>query len=168
MTDARSFGGTLTADDFVAAQTLHMRKWRKRQYAFFAFIGILGGTLVWSGARMPGMIGIGACIGGLAGIFALHRRRLPGTWKKLFEQQKSLHERFCYSWDDSGLHVVTTLGQARRPWSHFTDLDEDAHLILLYHSDAMFELIPKRWFAEAEFLDSLRAEISRHPFATRK
>lgn len=168
MTNARSFGGALTADDFVAAQTLHMRKWRKRQYAVFVFIGILGGSLAWYGATMAGMIGIGASIGGLAGLFALHTRRLPGTWKRLFEQQKSLHERFSYSWDDSGLHVVTALGQARRPWSHFTGLDEDAHTILLYHSDAMFELIPKRWFAEAAVLDLLRAEISRHPFANRK
>lgn len=167
MTDARSFGGTLTADDFVAAQTLHMRKWRKRQLALVVVVAILGAALVRYGPPMLGVIVLGAGIGGGAGLLVLHAFKLPRAWKRLFGQQKSLHESFSYHWDDAGLHVATSLAQARRPWTHFTGFDEDARSILLYHSDAMFELIPKRWFAEAELLDALRAEISRHPFAAR-
>ena len=168
MSAMHGFGGTLTADDFVAAHALHMRKWRKRQYLFF-LVALLGGILIaLSGWRMAGMIVIGAGIGGCAGLVALHSRKLPRTWRQLFEQQKALHERFAYTWDDSGLGVSTSLGQARRPWAHFMRHAEDAHFILLYHSDAMFELIPKRWFDDVSTLEALRTEISRHPFAARR
>ena len=169
MTSAtHEFGGMLTADDFVAAQTLHMRKWRKRQYVFFSIALIFGIVVALVDRALAGMIVAGAGIGGFAGIIDLHARRLPRTWRQQFEQQKSLQEHFTYSWNDTGLEVSTNLGQARRPWSHFARHAEDAHFILLYHSDAMFELIPKRWFDDTSTLESLRTEISRQPFAARK
>ncbi|HEY1136306.1 MAG TPA: YcxB family protein [Xanthomonadaceae bacterium] len=168
MSATHDFGGTLTADDFVAAQTLHMRKWRKRQYIVIGAVMLLGVAIASFGWRMAGMVVMGAALGGFAGNVVLHARRLPGTWTRLFEQQKSLHERFTYSWDETGLTVSTPLGQAKRPWAHFIRHEEDAGSLLLYHSDAMFELIPKRWFDDGSTLDALRTEILRHPFAARR
>jgi hypothetical protein len=168
MSGEHTFGGTLVAEDFVAAQSLNMQKWRKRQYIVLVAVLFLGIVIPSSGWRMPGMIVMGVALGGFAGNVVLHARRLPRDWARLFEQQKSLHEPFSYTWDQAGLMVSTPLGQARRPWAHFVRHAEDARSILLYHSDAMFELIPKRWFDDTSILDALRTEISRHPFADRR
>lgn len=158
----------MTADDYVSAQTLHMRKWRRRQHAMLGLCVLAGLPLAFTDWRMAGLILIAAGVGGTLGALVLHLRNLPRAWKKHYEQQKSLQKRFDYSWDAEGLHVSTPLARAFRPWSHFAARNEDDRSILLYHSDVMFELIPKHWFADAAALEAFRAQVSCLPLAARK
>jgi YcxB-like protein len=72
-----------------------------------------------------------------------------------------MHEEFTYRVDDSGLYVSTPLGQAHRPWANFLRYRENDDLFLLYHSDVMFELLPKRWFADDTALNAFRTEVAR-------
>lgn len=162
MDNDASLSGTITGDDYVAAQRLHLRAWRKRQRASLASFAVLGISIMALGPFMLGAIVFGAGAGGFLGEMLLYWRNAPRAWRKLFAQQKSLHEPFFYTWDDAGLHVSTPLAQAVRPWSHFTKRLEDRDALLLYHSDTVFELIPKRWFEDARVPPSLEALLNRH------
>lgn len=162
MENRNTITGTMTADDFIAAQRLHFRKWRKRQHLILGIVAAAGVVAMGIGPFMLGAILLGAGAGGSIGAIVQYKRTLPRAWRKLFEQQKSLQQPFQYRWDDAGLHLSTPLAQATRPWPHFTRRTEDAETLLLYHSDAMFELIPKRWFENARLPEDLEALLSRY------
>lgn len=162
MDNQNTISGTLTADDYVAAQRLHLRKWRKRQHWVLGGLAAAGLIVMSIGPFMLGAILFGAGAGGAIGAMMQYKRTLPRVWRKLFEQQQSLQQPFHYRWDNAGLHVSTPLAQALRPWPHFIRRIEDENSLLLYHSDAMFELIPKRWFGNARLPDDLEMLISVH------
>lgn len=158
----KAISGMITADDYVAAQRLHLRKWRKRQYLILGILTAAGVIVMSIGHFMIGVTLFGAGAGGSIVEIMQYKRTLPRIWRKLFEQQKSIQQSFHYRWDEVGLHVSTPLAQATRPWPHFIRRTEDTDTLLLYHSDAMFELIPKRWFENARLPEELEALLTRH------
>ena len=162
MRNDESLSGTITDDDYVAAQRLHLRAWRKRQRTILVVFAVIGISIMAVGPFMLGAILFGAGGGGFFGEMMLSNRSWPRKWRKLFAQQKSLHEPFHYAWDETGLHVSTPLAQGVRPWSHFTKRLEDSETLLLYHSDTVFELIPKRWFEDARLPEHLEALLLKH------
>jgi hypothetical protein len=162
MQNDESLSGTITDDDYVAAQRLHLRRWRKRQRITLGIFALLGIMVMVIGPFVLGAIMFGAGAGGFFGELLLYKRSWPRAWRKLFAQQKNLHESFRYTWDKTGIHVSTPLTHALRPWSYFMRRLEDEEVLLLYHSDAMFELIPKRWLEDARLPDSLEALLLQH------
>jgi len=51
--------------------------------------------------------------------------------------------------------------QAKRRWSDYTKLRENEEVLLLYHSDVMFEVFPKAWFNGQAQMDEFRRLASR-------
>ena len=157
-----SLNGTLNADDYVAAQRLHLRQWRKRQRMILGVFAAIGIIVMTIGPFLLGAILFGAGAGGFFGELLLYTRSWPRAWRKLFAQQKALHESFRYGWDETGLHISTPLSHALRPWPYYLKHIEDEEILLLYHSDAMFELIPKRWPEHARLPDTFEALLLQH------
>jgi hypothetical protein len=56
---------------------------------------------------------------------------------------------------------VANTGQASRPWLDYVKSKEDNQVFLLYHSDVMFEIIPKSWFRSSEQVEAFRRLSSR-------
>lgn len=173
-----TFGGTIEVDDLIAAQRLHRAAADRRFLMLDLGLAVAGLALIL--AAHPSLLAIlpiwGCSIGAMlvgAGVttgvlqWVASKTLQPRFWKRLYAQQKSLHAPITCRFDDTGLALSTPLGQGHRPWSHYIRLRENDAVILLYHSDILFDLIPKRWFADPAMLQAFRTELSRHPFTAR-
>lgn len=85
---------------------------------------------------------------------------LPWRVRRLYQQQRSLHEPYSVTMDDdTGLHFQTTNGQARLPWEHIHRWRESRSLFVLHESDALIHILPKRFFDETLSEDRLRSAL---------
>ena len=140
----------LELQDYLNAQKLHMRK------SNFAFV-LLGVVLILYvlvslimvllyGAReyatyiLIVLIPVGA-------VLLFRYVLLPRRIKRIFEQQKELHAPIEIEITEDALRTSSQYGHAERPWSMFLHWNEDANVLVIYHSDAMFTILPKRFFS---------------------
>ncbi|WP_295479604.1 YcxB family protein [uncultured Pseudomonas sp.] len=73
--------------------------------------------------------------------------------RKTFAQQKTLQKPTCLAWDEQGVVMKSDYGHARAPWTDFRKAREDERLILLYESDRLYRLIPKRCLSATQLAD---------------
>lgn len=82
---------------------------------------------------------------------------LPRRARKQFAQQKNLQRPIEFSWDEQALHWASANGNGQMPWSDYVKRRQNERIVLLYLSDALFQMIPKRCFDEpAQLQDFLR------------
>lgn len=81
--------------------------------------------------------------------------------RRIHRQQVNLRSEHTVWWDEAGLHVETPQVAALVSWSDFIKRRENALTLLLYHSDAMFQFIPKRLLdgARAASLNRLAQQV---------
>lgn len=87
---------------------------------------------------------------------------IPRRCRRTFSQRKDLHRPCAFSVSQAGLvfeneHVVGTY-----PWSDFVKWKEGKSVILLYMSDNMCHVLPKRFFSSEQELQEFRAFVSGH------
>lgn len=68
----------------------------------------------------------------------------PYKTRKIFYQQKELSLPFQIKFDEMGVHFQNEMGGNNRPWSLFLKWDQNEKIMLLYLSDIMFLMLPKR------------------------
>lgn len=154
--------GTITFEDFVAAQRLHRRRPVRLQMILCSVLALLGAGLLMLGHRYPGVVLLGIGGGGWAGEAVMSFVYLPWKYRRLYRQQASLRAAYTYAWDADNLRVSSAAGQAARPWKHYLRMREDERMFLLYHSDMMFEMLPKSWFRDSELVDAFHRQVTRH------
>lgn len=81
---------------------------------------------------------------------------LPNRLKNIYRQQKDLHRPFAFEWNDTGYALESDHGSSRVPWSDVVRWREDKTVIIIYRSDVLFNLVPKRDLGPAE-LETFRA-----------
>lgn len=64
--------------------------------------------------------------------------------RRIFLQQKSLHDKTEVSWSESELNFKSERGSTKYFWSDFVRIVEDRDMIVLYQSDNLMNFIPKR------------------------
>ncbi len=69
---------------------------------------------------------------------------LPFKSRRTFRMQRSLHGDIEIGWNTEGLKASTGMGQSIMKWTDYVRWRENAAVILLYHSDNLFQFIPKR------------------------
>ena len=84
---------------------------------------------------------------------------VPFWASRVFAQQRGLHGEMRATWNAAGLQVTTNEADARMPWNHVIRWCEDANNVRLYHSDALFQVVPKRALKASE-LSALRRAAS--------
>ena len=154
---------SLTADDYVAATRLHMTRAFYRNklikltlvmgllYAVLAFVVM--GEWTWPYAAVAAGLGsVAAVIVGL-GIAVSNHILIARRSRRIFAQQKSLHDEFEFSWDETGFDLSTQSARSRHDWADFRQWAEGADGIILYQSDALFNMLPKRAFSEDALTD---------------
>lgn len=62
---------------------------------------------------------------------------------------------------DSGLNISNEFGYSNRPWGNFIKWKENRDILLLYHSDVLYSILPKRLFADPQQVDTIRAHLQR-------
>lgn len=154
--------------DYLNAQLLHMqpngfiRVVRLVAYSFMVltfiivlFMSLLGQLDFDIAYILPVLL--------LVVIFPLYRYvLLPNRVKKLFAQQKELNLPIELEFTDSGLGTSNELGNSTRPWTHFIKWKENKELILLYHSDILFSMIPVRFFTDLQQVEILKSFLEKN------
>ena len=102
-----------------------------------------------------GVIGT-ALAGGLLFPLAMIRWRVPVAARRIYRQQRGLRQEVTLAWTREELAIQTALGQARLPWADYIRWREDRNIVLLFQSDAIFQMLPKRVLSPAA-LGELRA-----------
>ena len=156
--------GAISRDDFLRMQRLFMRP---RRWAIV--LGLVVAAL-WSVALYSSLSralergkGYGAVVGLLvaalyfAAYFLLF---LPWWWRRAYAQQKTLHAPFEYRFSGTHFRMESSFGNAELPWDIFRNWRSGKHLILIYQTDKLVHLIPRRLLAasDAEKLEGLLLE----------
>ncbi|WP_313145768.1 YcxB family protein [Stenotrophomonas sp.] len=153
--------GTLSQEQHLHALRLHRRKAVKVLAGVLLACAVVGVVALATDHHFPGLILVCGGVGGAIGALAQSRLALPRQVAKIHRQQASLHAHYTYSWDEEWLSVASEHVQAKRRWSDYTKLRENEEVLLLYHSDVMFEVFPKAWFNGQAQMDEFRRLASR-------
>lgn len=155
--------GTLEASDYVRAQYLNMRP--RRTYMVLGlvvlslFLWAIWYTFFGGGPRgMTGYVLLAAAAYLILNFFVY----IPWKARKTFRQQKSLQREMTLRFDDSGLAIEAENSQGRIPWSDFLKWKENDRLFLLYISDPLYHMVPKRLFKSSSEVDSVREVMRTH------
>lgn len=156
----------LQPQDMIDAQRLHMRPrlfFRIMIYGLMAIYGILIVSAVYSlftqgewmdGATFP--LGLGIYVALLFYVF------MPWNARRVFKQQKTLHDPFTMELTEEGLFVDSTRGTLRMAWKDFHKWKINQKLILIYHSERMYNLIPARAFTNDAERQTVLTLIESH------
>lgn len=68
----------------------------------------------------------------------------PILARRIYRQQRSLQGEIALTWTVDKLEFDSEYGQFAMPWSHFTRWAEDKHSFVLFESDRLYRIIPKR------------------------
>lgn len=144
----------LLPGDYVRAQYVHMRPsmlfvwlgWLLAAlYPFFLamMISVALRTGGWTTVMLISFIGLWLILYWL--VF------LPRAARKIFRQQKTLHEPCVMEIDAEGMVATSSIGHANLKWKDFTKYKRGKGMILVYHSDALFQMFPIRWFTDDQY-----------------
>ena len=86
---------------------------------------------------------------------------LPLNAKRIYRQQKWLQLPADIHVTGESYHVKSEFGEATLPWKGFHKWKENRHLFLVYQSDILFHMWPKRCFPSPEAADEFRAILQR-------
>lgn len=85
---------------------------------------------------------------------------LPRRVRRVYSQQRSLQLPFEGVCTESGIESTNANTTSRLPWSHLIRWKEGPTLFVVYQSDLMFNIVPKRCFAQPEQVDEFRALLT--------
>lgn len=68
---------------------------------------------------------------------------VPWNARRHFRQSTALQDEITVTWDNDRIRLSGARGVTDFSWSDFHRWSEDEALLLLYHSDAVFNMIPK-------------------------
>lgn len=156
----------ITESDYLAAYQLAARLDGDR--LAIAIIGSLiafgaGIFLIAQRSLMGFALGAGlasAAIGAWIGAAIVRLVVLP-TRARRTHQSKALRAPSVISWDDDRLRFESEYEGLRLPWGDVVRTKEDDRSLLIYVTDNVFRLIPKRVFAGSESLAQLREQLQR-------
>ena len=80
---------------------------------------------------------------------------IPWKTRRVYRQQKALQREQSFKFDDAGASISNENGQATMPWSDYLKWKQNDHLILLYLSDCMYHMLPRRMFVDPTAFERL-------------
>ena len=152
---------TLTEQEAVAAALLVLNKqlWAKRSFRLllWTILGLLliAGLLDPSALRRPLLL---AMIGMAIVLVLMIRLVVPFHAKRHFRQAAALRDEIEVTWDDEGVGFSGAHGNSRLVWGEFHRWAENDRLVLLYQSQMLYNIIPKRALT-AEQVGELRRSL---------
>jgi len=107
-----------------------------------ALITVVGGVLAIMG-RFPWSYVLIAAL--VLGAFVIARFVVvPRQLSRVFTQQKDLSAPFEMNLSDQEFSMRNEFGESHLPWDSFVKWKEDKEMLLLYRSDVLFHMLPKR------------------------
>jgi len=148
----------ITVVDYLDAVRLNGRKKRRLTFLLLG-LALLLSLLAWllegSDALLP--ICISAWSGGmLVYLLIVYFWWVPVRVKKLYLQQKLLHQEITAEITNQAFKTSLAQGQSEIAWDTYYAWAEDSRMIILKHSQVMFQMLPKRAFTGDEDIQWLR------------
>jgi len=147
-----SLKGKYELADLQAAQDLHARTGKFMQWTFAILLGVLGlfvvaGVVFALMNRISWLVVIYPAF--ILGFLALYRYWLrPYQIKRAYTQHKELSSPFEMDLTDEGYGIKNDYGSGKIPWKDFLKWKVDKKIILLYRTDNMFNMVPRRLLAD--------------------
>lgn len=116
--------------------------------AVFVFVEMPQAPWYWIGAVLAA-----ALAGGTLTPMAILRWRVPRVARRIYHQQRNLHRDLTLAWDDDELRYTWAKGHSRSAFADYLRWAENRDIILLFHSDTLFQFIPKRVLDHAQIED---------------
>ena len=153
------FEGQLNEDDMVRAFHLHSRdQFRKAAKFLFTVCAFILIIQVW--LPPPRLWHIGIALGGPALMLYYRHLLVPRLLRKEFRQNVVYGSPFRTEVDDSGFVTVQHNDQHKRSWPEIRGWREDGNYFLLYESDDVYRVLPKRYLKNEVETEELRALLS--------
>jgi len=148
----------LTANDYIAAQFLHL-SWR-----FYALMGVLffvlfvAGDYVWDPENFGSgwIFGVGLWVIWFSIFSVVHVWEVKRRARKTYAQQKTLRVVHENRITDDMLSTHSEMGDVRHKWIDFHKWKANKGMILVYLSDRMFVMFPRRSFASTDEFEDLQ------------
>ena len=86
---------------------------------------------------------------------------LPWRSRKTFAQQKVLQQPYSFELTEELFFATAAYGETRLTWDYFRKWKEGKTLFIVYQSDRIMQIIPKRCFASAEEMVEFRALLTK-------
>jgi hypothetical protein len=155
-----------TPEDLLAAYRLnfHINLRSKRVLRAYtgggAALAIAAALAAWtwglSSVLLAGAGGLAYWIIMLSAILASVYYRLPRQIRRVFEQQKALHDSTTVEWSDTGISFRSTRGHSNFAWQDFIKVVKGRDVVILRQSDALMNFIPVRALSPQQ-LESIAA-----------
>jgi len=148
--------------DFIAAQRLMLtsnrgvRRFRMISALFLAALSVAAATAAC--ARLidtDWTIFVLIALGWMLWLAILYRTKMgfPRTWRKIYNQQRSLHEPRELSWSADGFRLDSPSSHRTARWRELVGWKEDGETLLFLYSDVVIDILPKRQFRDEEVAD---------------
>lgn len=155
---------TLTPEDYAGALQTTLRDQYRKPLSIVVHAALLLGLVASLALPNPEILGAFP----LALIFLVpliivpvnYFVLVPGRARKIFKQQKTLHREIDAAWSEAGYGAQNAPSAdplaAVTPWGDYARWRENEDIVLFFHSDAMFQMLPKRALDPAQ-LEDIRA-----------
>jgi hypothetical protein len=159
--------GQLQWTDYLNSQLLHMQPDWVRRIMFYGVYSVLvfalvSGLYFFAIGQLDIQLSYMLPFFIFVAIYPLYRYViLPNRVKKIFTQQKELNSPFEIEFTDAGMTTSNEFGNSTRPWKNFIKWKENNELIMLYHSDVMYSIIPKRIFADSQQIEMVKSYLKK-------
>jgi hypothetical protein len=161
--------GIYRPNDLVSASWVNLRPRRSLAIAglIVAVLGCLAllSVFVVPPATAPGW-GRWAFLTLVVYVIASFGIGIPYRSRRSYKQRKDLQRECTFDPSESGLGFRAENVQAVKPWSDYLKWKEGRSLFLIYMSDNLYQVIPKRFFAsEGEvgaFRELVKAKVARY------
>jgi hypothetical protein len=156
--------GTLSARDVLAAQWLHIKP--RPTYTVIGVLLLIAATwALWFSFSVRDLRENGWLLVGSLVVIVAFGLWLPYRTVRTYGQRKGMQRQLRMVPTEAGLVGENETGQATVPWTDFLKWKEGNGAFLLYISDDMFHIVPKRFFQSAtdiaSFRDMLTARVGR-------
>lgn len=151
--------------DYLAALRLHAR-WTRRRWIITALVMLAAAVVGWASFPHWPAVAAGAVVGGIIGSVVWRGVAwwwyLPRLARRVFAQQRILHESMEVAWSEAGLSMRQPQASSITSWANYLRRRQDERVLLLYHSEVLFQMLPRRAFDAIQW-QQLQAWVERVP-----
>ncbi len=149
---------SVTERDFISAQRLHAAppQWLSATLLAGSLLAVAycyqEHILSFAGA-------FEVILGLLAWLCLRHFVILPFQFRRIYRQQKNLTGEHQFSWDEQFIYFHSENYDGKVPWADFRKCKENKTMLLLYHSDVLFNIFPKACFPSSQVFAEFRSHV---------
>jgi membrane protein implicated in regulation of membrane protease activity len=150
----------LTPEDYIEAQYLHMRPSPWLKYfgiALMSLLVVVLVALVASSFSFSSLISVFGVFVYILIFWVIYAVVLPWNVRRIFSQQKTLQGEYETVISPEMLEATSENGTMRMRLSDFYKYKVGKDLILLYQSQALFHMFPRRFFSSEEDFKMFRS-----------